>query len=229
LPDRNSSASDYATHDPDVRLMLRVRDGDAEAFEELVRRYQSRLLTLLKHLVGRRANPEDLAQDVFLRAYRARQNYSPDAKFATWLFTIAHNVARNALRSHSRRREVQVEPSTGDSQAMMPMESIAQEASGQMPTRQLDKMEMAEIVSYAIDQLGERQKMAILLAKFEGMSYADIAQTMHMSVPAVKSLLSRARTTLKDFLEPYVRHGQLPSADGSEASLSGSSERTNFS
>ena len=217
MPDVNSSVSDYAAHDPDVRLMLRVRNGDAVAFEELVRRYQTRLLTLLKHLVGRRANPEDLAQEVFLRVYRARNGYTPDAKFATWIFTIAHNVARNALRSQSRRREVQVEGGNADSHAAMPLEGLATASSGQMPTRRLDKAEMAEVVAQAIDQLGERQKMAILLARFEGMSYADIAQTMEMSVPAVQSLLSRARASLKAALEPYVQSGQRPAPNDQAA------------
>ncbi len=86
--------------------MLEVRDGSATAFEELVVRYQARLVRVLEHLVGRRELAEDLAQEVFLRVYRSRQQYAPGAKFATWLFTIANNVASNALRDRSRRPEV---------------------------------------------------------------------------------------------------------------------------
>ena len=96
----------FEVRDPDARLMLKVRDDDAAAFEELVLRYQGRLLAVLEHLVGKRDLAEDLAQEVFLRVYRARKRYQPTAKFSTWLFTIANNVASNAKRSLSRRREV---------------------------------------------------------------------------------------------------------------------------
>ena len=105
----DSSARRYAL-DPDVRLMLEVRDGNAAAFEELVSRYQGRLLTVLRHLVGGREQAEDLTQEVFLRVYRARQSYQPGAKFSTWLFTIANHVAANALRSRSRCHEVTIQP-----------------------------------------------------------------------------------------------------------------------
>ena len=94
-----STAERYTLADPDVRLMLQVRDDDAQAFEELMLRYQNRVLSLLAHLVGRRDLAEDLTQEVFLRVYRARKRYVPGAKFSTWLFTIAGNVASNALRT----------------------------------------------------------------------------------------------------------------------------------
>src|SRR5690349_24555098 len=97
--------------------MLRVRDDDAEAFEELVLRYQNRLVSLLAHLTGRRDMAEDLAQDVFLRVYRARQRYIPGSKFSTWLFTIAHNVASNAQRTLARRHEVNLAPRPGSDSA----------------------------------------------------------------------------------------------------------------
>src|SRR6476659_2814770 len=104
-----STAERYTLADPDVRLMLQVRDGDAQAFEELMLRYQNRLMSLLAHLVGQRDLAEDLTQDVFLRVYRARKRYVPGAQFSTWLFTIAGNVASNALRSRSRRPEVNLD------------------------------------------------------------------------------------------------------------------------
>ena len=99
-----STAERYTLADPDVRLMLQVRDGSAAAFEELVLRYQNRLLTVLEHLVNSREQAEDLAQEVFLRVFRARKRYEPAAKFSTWLFTIANNVASNARRSRAHRR-----------------------------------------------------------------------------------------------------------------------------
>jgi RNA polymerase sigma-70 factor, ECF subfamily len=203
-----SQPLNYELHDPDVRLMLDVKGGNAAAFEELVVRYQSRLLTVLEHLVGNRELAEDLAQEVFLRVFRARERYEPGAKFSTWLFTIANNVASNALRSRSRRREVGVpEGSNGSDSSPLQLDQLAKAASGFMPTRALDKAEQAEMVRYAVGALSERQRMALLLAKFEGMSYQDIAQTMDLSVQAIKSLLSRARVNLKEILTPYVEQG----------------------
>ena len=205
-----SQPNHYELHDPDVRLMLQVRDGDAAAFTELVLRYQHRLLTILEHLVGNREQAEDLAQDVFVRVFKARQRYQPEAKFSTWLFTIANNVASNALRSRSRRREVGVPEGNGADSAPLALDQLAKAASGFMPTRQLDKAEQAEMVRHAVASLSERQRLALLLAKFEGMSYQDIAQTMDLSVQAVKSLLSRARVNLKEMLKPYVETGVRP-------------------
>jgi RNA polymerase sigma-70 factor, ECF subfamily len=204
-----SQPTNYELHDPDVRLMLQVRDGDAAAFTELVLRYQNRLLTILEHLVGSREQAEDLAQDVFVRVFKARERYEPEAKFSTWLFTIANNVASNALRSRSRRREVGVPEGNGDSTPLA-LDQLAKAASGFMPTRALDKAEQAEMVRHAVAALSERQRMALLLAKFEGMSYHDIAQTMGLSVQAIKSLLSRARVNLKEILTPYVERGVRP-------------------
>jgi RNA polymerase sigma-70 factor (ECF subfamily) len=199
-------------HDPDVRLMLQVRDGNAAAFEELVLRYQGRLLTVLEHLVGTREQAEDLAQEVFLRVFRARDRYTPDAKFSTWLFTIANRVASNARRSKSRRREVGV-PDRGTDSEPMRLDQLAKAASGAMPARLLDKAETAEIVRLALESLNERQRMALLLSKFEGMGYQEIADAMDLSVPAIKSLLSRARVNLREILVPYMEKGVRPPED----------------
>lgn len=193
----------YTHADPEVRLMLRVRGGDADAFEELMRRYQTRVASLMANLVGRRDMAEDLAQDVFLRVYRARERYVPGAKFSTWLFTIANNVALNALRSLSRRKESAVAPAPGETGAH-PLEHLATAASGLMPTRQADKAEMQSVVAQAIETLNERQRTAVLLAKFEHLSYAEIGEIMEMSPKAIKSLLSRAREKLRTVLEPYL-------------------------
>lgn len=201
----DTSAERYTLRDPDVRLMLEVRDDNAAAFEELMLRYQGRLITVLEHLVGRRDQAEDLAQDVFLRVYRARKRYVPGSKFSTWLFTIANNIALNALRSRSRRREVNLDPSHSTNSGAFGIEDMAQAASGMMPTRQLDKAELRDIVRDAIGTLNERQRLAVLLSKFEEMSYEDIAETMEMSPQAIKSLLSRARVNLREVLEPYLK------------------------
>lgn len=205
-----SSAQRYTLQDPDVRLMLEVRDDNAAAFDELMLRYQNRLVTVLEHLVGRRDLAEDLAQEVFLRVYRARKRYMAGAKFSTWLYTIANHVAANALRSMSRRHEVNLSTPTNDSGPASSLDRMALAASGAMPTRQADKAELCDVVRKALSGLSERQRMAVLLNKFEDMSYADIAVTMEMSPQAVKSLLSRARVNLKDILEPYLENGTKP-------------------
>lgn len=197
----------YEREDPDVRLMLRVRDDDAGAFEELVARYQSRLISVLEHLTPGRDLAEDLAQEVFLRVYRSRKRYKAGAKFSTWLFTIANNVASNARRAQGRKREVAA-AGRSDAPDAQVLEQMAQAASGTMPSRVMAKAERAEIVRLAVEALNERQRMALLLAKFEGLSYAEIAEAMGLSVPAVKSLLTRARENLRMLLEPYIAEGE---------------------
>jgi len=214
----DTTATDYELRDPDVRLMLQVRDDDAAAFEELVLRYQGRLIAVLEQLISKRDQAEDLAQEVFMRVFRARKTYRPGAKFSTWLFTIANNVASNALRSLSRRREVHVAQRNNPSESPDPLDQMALAASGLMPARQLDEMERSEIVRVAIQSLNDRQRLALLLSRFEGMSYAEIGQTMNLSNQAVKSLLSRARCNLKNILEPYMNDGVMPGSSVAEDS-----------
>ncbi|MGV3486119.1 MAG: RNA polymerase sigma factor [Planctomycetaceae bacterium] len=211
----------YQQSDPDVRLMLRVRDDDAGAFEELVRRYQDRLVRLFHHIGPSPEAAEDLTQDVFLRVYRSRSRYEPGAKFSTWLFTIAGNVARNAARSEGRRKEVtevDANHSPSDSQPNL-IAGIAIDASGLMPARLVEGEERAELVRAAVQALGERQRMALMLSRFENMSYVEIAEAMGLTTKAVKSLLSRARVNLKDLLANYVE-----GADVSRQSASGYSD-----
>ena len=194
--------------------MLEVRDDSAAAFEELMLRYQSRLLSVLEHLVGSRDQAEDLTQEVFLRVYRSRKSYVPGAKFSTWLYTIANNAASNALRRRSRRREVSLKVRDSGPMGNNPLEKAVQASSSLMPARQLAKAEMQDIIQLALESLNDRQRMAVLLSKFEGMSYADIAEAMELTPQAIKSLLSRARVNLREVLEPYVEDGERPAATG---------------
>jgi RNA polymerase sigma-70 factor (ECF subfamily) len=214
-----SSTDNPILYDPDVQLMLRVRDADdAAAFEELMLRYQNRLIAVLEHVVGRRDLAEDLAQDVFLRVYRARKRYVPGAKFSTWLFTIANNAAFNALRSRARRHEISIAQQGNNSTGVMSLEQLAQARSSAMPARQADKTEMRDVIQDAMATLNERQRMAVLLSKFESMSYEEIAETMEMTPQAIKSLLSRARGNLRAVLEPYLETGKrLPPGNHPQA------------
>lgn len=209
-----STALRYQQSDPDVRLMLRVRNDDAAAFEELLRKYQPRLVRLMRTIGPKPDMAEDLAQETFMRVFRARHRYEAGAKFSTWLFTIAANVARNATRSLGRRQEVnEVDaPATADgSQAVGILAATALEASGMMPNRLVEGTERGKIVRQAVEALGERQRTALMLSRFENLSYAEIAETMGLSTKAVKSLLSRARVNLREILQPYIDAGVIPS------------------
>lgn len=202
-----STASRFTAQDPDVRLMLRVQQDDAEAFEELMLRYQNRVVSLMTHLVGKRDLAEDLAQDIFLRVYRSRKRYEPGAKFSTWLYKIANNVASNSRRGLARRREVNLVAQDSGEFTGNPLDQAAVEASGLMPTRQLDKAELSQVVQQAVAALNERQRLAVLLNKFEHLGYDEIAEVMELTPAAVKSLLSRARANLRQVLEPYLEQG----------------------
>lgn len=190
--------------DPDVQLMLRVVANDHAAFEELVSRYQDRLLGFFFHLVRDRTAAEDMTQEVFLRIYRSRERYAATARFSTWLFRIAHNLASNQRRGLARRKETPLSASSGSEGEVRAEEEILAEKSALMPTRLIDSRETQDVVRAALDSLNERQKTAVLLHKFEGMSYQDIGDVMGLNVVAVKSLLSRARGKLKEMLERYV-------------------------
>lgn len=190
--------------DPDVQLMLRAKQGDDTAFSQLVALYQDRLVGILNHLVGDQQTAEDLAQEVFLRIYRARESYVATARFSTWLFKVANNLASNSRRNKGRRKEISMAGEDTGPLGVRPEEQLAVEKSALMPARQLDKNELQAAVRAAMEQLNSRQRMAVLLHKFEGMSYADIAEAMELTQPAVKSLLARARENLRELLERYV-------------------------
>ncbi len=185
--------------------MLRVREGDEEAFGELVEAYQDRVISIFATILGSQDAAEDLAQETFLRVYRARHAYEPQAKFSTWLFRIANNLASNSRRSKMRRKEVQFGTGESGPQSMRIPEKSVAEKSALMPARQLDRTELASVIRDALENLNDRQRIAVLLNKFEEMSYADIAETLELSPSAVKSLLSRARENLREHLENYLQ------------------------
>jgi len=199
----SQSFQNHYLSDPDVQLMLKVAAGEGAAFEQLVLRYQDRLVGFFFHLVHDRTAAEDLAQETFLRVYRSRERYEPTARFSTWLFRIAHNLASNQKRGAARRREIPLGNQSAEDD-FRPQEQNLAEKSALMPTRQLDSNEMREIVRNAIEELSERQRTAVLLHKFEEMSYEEIGEIMGLGVVAVKSLLSRARSKLKEALEKFV-------------------------
>jgi RNA polymerase sigma-70 factor, ECF subfamily len=198
-----------ALRDPDIRLMLRVRDDDGTAFGELVERFQHRLVAVMHHLVGSADEAEDLAQEVFLRVYRVRKKYTPKAKFSTWLFTIANNLALNSLRDRKRRPVLPLAVRDSGPLGPRPNEATAP-ARDNPPAQNLQQQELANVIRDALDGLNERQRMAIVLNKFEDMNYADIADVMGLTTKAVKSLLSRARAKLREALQGYIYMDAAP-------------------
>src|SRR4051812_33785733 len=203
MPDGTTSAQ-MALRDPDVRLMLRVRDADdAAAFEQLVDNYRHRLVGILHHILGNADEAEDLAQEVFLRVYRTRKRYHAQAKFSTWLFTIANNLALNALRSRQRKPTVPLPAQESGPFGARPAEQLVADA-GPPPGHRLAQQELAAVIREALTGLNERQRMAVVLNKYEDMNYAEIAEVMGLTNKAVKSLLSRARCRLRDALIAYL-------------------------
>jgi len=186
--------------DPEVRLMLRVRDGDGTAFAELEARYRDRVLGWFCRRLGDRSEAEDLTQDVFLRLYRARASYRPRARFATWVFHISRNVARNALRSRSRRPWVRLDaaaPEPGLLEALLPVH-------GDSPSRPMERDELAGVVRAAVAGLAGRQRAAVELHQFKELTYTEVAAELDMTPKAAKSLLYRARNQLRVVLEAFV-------------------------
>lgn len=188
--------------DPDVQLMLRAKSGDKEAFSQLVTAYEERVLKTLRRQVRNEHTAEDLAQEVFLRIYGARNRYEPTAKFTTWLFRIASNLASNSRRDRRRRREVPLILWQSDQVGLPHQGQPVVDVSKSRPESHLEEVELRRLVRLAIGRLGTRQKKAILLQKFEHKSCAEIGEAMQITPVAVKSLLSRAREKLREELGP---------------------------
>jgi RNA polymerase sigma-70 factor (ECF subfamily) len=197
------TSAQMAFRDPDVRTMLRVRADEPGAFEELVGQFQQRLVAVMHHLVGSADEAEDLAQEVFLRVYRARKKYHPRCKFSTWLFTIANNLALNHLRARRRRPLVPLPPQESGPLGARPAEQLAPDR-GTGPVQKVQKQELAAVIRQALEGLNERQRVAVVLNKYEDMGYAEIAEVMGLTVQGVKSLLSRARENLRAALDGYI-------------------------
>lgn len=172
--------------DEDSRLMLDFQAGDRQAFQALFRRYTPRLMSFLTRMVKDRARAEELTQDVFIRIYQARERYEPRAKFSTWLFGIAHNLALNDLARAHRKRE-------------RPLEDVhVQTTPDAEPdaAEQLEASRTHEMLEKAIGELPERQRSALLLRSVQGLGYEEIGAALGASVSSVKSLLHRAREKL---------------------------------
>jgi RNA polymerase sigma-70 factor (ECF subfamily) len=187
---------------PEVQLMLRVKRDDSEAFRELLSLYWPRVFGQFLKQLGDRQEAEDLAQDVFLRLYRNRRRYQPRASFATWLFHIARNVARNAVRSRRRRPVVSLNQLQWTGHDDMTEERLSYNRQ-EPPVSPMEREETTRAVRGAMTRLAGRQRTALEL-QFKDRSYAEIAAELAMTPKAAKSLLYRARLQLRESLHPFV-------------------------
>ena len=181
----------------DVALMKRIADGDERAFRELVERHQNAVVGTVARMLGDPTEAEDIAQLAFLRIWKHAKRWRPEAKFTTYLFTITRNLVFNESRRRSRRKEVSSEEREEDSGFQMAAESR------HGPEEETMKLEMHRQIDRAIATLPEAQRTAVILYSYESLPYEEIAGVLNTSVSSVKSLLFRARTTLREKLATY--------------------------
>ena len=182
----------------DFALMERVGAGDHVAFRQLVERHQNAVIGTVAKMLGNASEAEDIAQQVFLRIWKNAKRYRPDAKFTTYLFTITRNLVFNETRRKSRKKEVSSDERAENS-------NLTVEASpDRQPDAELLQAELQRKVDQAIASLPEAQRMAVVLRRYEQLSYEEIATVLELSVSAVKSLLFRARTSLREALSDYL-------------------------
>ena len=197
-----SSHSKYSEQ-LDEDLVLRVQRGDKSAFDFLVIKYQHRIIQLVNRYVKDPSEAQDVAQEAFIKAYRALGNFRGDSAFYTWLYRIAINTAKNYLVSRSRRNsDYQV-----DIQDAEVFENAPQLQGMETPERHLLNQEIIDTIQEAIDKLPEDMRTAIMLREFEGMSYEEIAETMECPVGTVRSRIFRAREAIDNKLNPLLEHG----------------------
>jgi RNA polymerase sigma-70 factor (ECF subfamily) len=192
--------------DLDSALMLKVREGDSAAFEELVQKHHTSVINTIHRMLGDRWEAEDLAQQVFVQVYRSANRYQATAKFSTWLFTIVRHLTLNEIRRRSRHRADSLdEPrQEGDEEWKRQVADPAATAPDQTALQQ----ELELRVRSAVGALPEQQRMAIVLLRHEQLSYEEIGKVMGVSLSALKSILHRARLTLREELGKYLEEKQ---------------------
>jgi RNA polymerase sigma-70 factor, ECF subfamily len=182
----------------DVRLMGLVAGGDMPAFEQLIERHQALVVGTAARMLGSNSDVEDIAQQVFIRVWKSAGRYRPRAKFTTWLLKITRNLVFNELRRTKRRAQLPLQPDPQGEEIPLSDDITA------APDASLLENELQHAIEDAITQLPETQRMALILRRYEDLSYEDIAEVLDLSVPAVKSLLFRARTELRSRLGKYL-------------------------
>jgi RNA polymerase sigma-70 factor (ECF subfamily) len=185
----------------DTELMMRVKAGDQSAFKAIVERYQRRVINVGYRFLGNREDAEDVAQETFLKVYLSAKSYKPRAKLFTYLYTIVTRLALNRLRKKKRLRWFSLDQLERNGEVGIGQEVPADPAD--QPDQSLERAEREAIVRRALDALPAAQKTAVILSRYEGLSYKQIAEVMELSVSAVESKLHRAKQTLRKKLNAY--------------------------
>jgi RNA polymerase sigma-70 factor (ECF subfamily) len=202
-PSSARRAQEQEQPDPGARLMLAWQAGDERAFEEIVRRYSGRVYALFTRFLGPYESREDLVQEVFLRLVRARASYVASARFTTFLYRIAFNLCVNERERAAARREVGLADDAGDSGAeLADVEPADEREPG--PGAGLERQDVVAAVRGAIAGLPETQRMALILARYDELPYDEIGRVLGIGAKAVKSLVHRARESLRAKLAPYL-------------------------
>jgi RNA polymerase sigma factor, sigma-70 family len=182
----------------DAELMLRSARGDTEAFQRLVERHQALVIGTVARMLGYNSDIEDIAQQVFIRVWKSASRYTPAAKFTTWLLTITRNLVFNESRRRKRHPVVALEAPDTDEPHSLP------DPSRSVPDEALLERELETAIDQAVRLLPEKQRLAVVLRRYENKSYEEIAEVLNLSVPAVKSVLFRARSELRTLLRRYL-------------------------
>ncbi len=184
--------------DIDHALMARVAEGDQRAFRQLVERHQDAVVGTVTKMLGNASDSEDIAQMVFIRIWKHARNYKPDNRFTTYLYTIVRNLVYNESRRRSRKRTISTDQREDEQHLQYPDDPASQ------PDATLLDNELRAAIDAAIESLPENQRLAVVLRRYENLSYEEIAEVLETSLPSVKSLLFRARTTLRETLAKYI-------------------------
>ncbi|WP_139489153.1 RNA polymerase sigma factor [Brevibacillus dissolubilis] len=191
----------------DSQLIREIKEGNVECYAELIRRYEKKILSFVSHML-RQAHlehmAEDLSQETFYKAYKSLHSFRDvEATFSTWLYTIARNTVLSELRK-SRNADIYLEDT-------LTVPSVSFE---RLPEQQLLQTEREDLVRQAINNLPEKQRSALILREYEQMDYGEIASILDLTVSSVKSLLFRARQSIKNQLEAYFVEPHLEEAEG---------------
>ncbi|MGA2557633.1 MAG: sigma-70 family RNA polymerase sigma factor [Verrucomicrobiota bacterium] len=194
--------------DPDAALMLLAKAGDMRAFEQLVEKYKQPIVNLMFRMLHDLSEAEDLAQTVFIRVYQSASRYEVSAKFSTWIFTIARHVCLNEIRRRARHPVLSMDSTPPDTDE--PATRQFEDRDTFTPPQAFLHAELQAKIQLALDELPEKQRLAVLLCRQDELSYEQIARVLGLSLSATKSLIHRARETLKLRLKPYLQTGAWP-------------------
>jgi RNA polymerase sigma-70 factor, ECF subfamily len=185
----------------DLRWMARIKAGDMDALQALIECHQSRIVGTVTKMLGSESDSEDIAQQVFIRVWKHADRYEPTAKFTTWLYKITRNLVFNELRRRKRHPAQSLDRPYEDDEER-PLQ--APDPAAKSPDRTLLDGEMQDAIQRAIDELPETQRLAVILRRYDDVSYEEIGEILELTVPAVKSVLFRARTELREKLKKYL-------------------------